>query len=367
MTARKIFQVVFINLVVLLLVLVLLEMGSRLLFGYNSDHREFRSTQPAPYRDAPYFSAEFIDESFTQPGGWEVRPGTGLLFPKDFSGTYFTVVDGVRLTTDVPAVVDRTLHLYGGSTVYCSEVPDSHTLASYLQRRLVEGGHDRVAVINKGVTSINTNQQLERLQHDGVTPGDLVVFYDGVNEVIQGVIFGNPSGNIVYRDLSRPKWQRTLVKMANYSSFVRRFFTELTRNYEVHDLQARVQRAAARYGDNLASAQEYVERHGGTFVHFLQPQLYSLAQFGDYEHDLVSQGIVMIQAEAAFRAAYPALAEVVQERARSGSHDIGLESVLDKAEQPVYLDFCHVNHVGNALIADGIYAGLVRAGVLTGH
>ena len=33
------------------------------------------------YRNEPYFSEGFLQESFTQPGQWDTLPGTRLVFP----------------------------------------------------------------------------------------------------------------------------------------------------------------------------------------------------------------------------------------------------------------------------------------------
>src|SRR5262245_4065653 len=78
---------------------------------------EFRSTRPAPYRDADYFSPEFLGESMRC-----VRlrnpPGTPDLVPGDFRGRFINVADGRRRTTDQPATWDRRVLLFGGSTLF---------------------------------------------------------------------------------------------------------------------------------------------------------------------------------------------------------------------------------------------------------
>src|SRR6266480_3659899 len=68
-----------------------------LFFHPQMDPKSFRASRPEPYRNSPYFSPEFIEESFRQPGNWIFTP-TNLFIPQDFEGRYFNVRDGLRVT-----------------------------------------------------------------------------------------------------------------------------------------------------------------------------------------------------------------------------------------------------------------------------
>jgi len=50
------------------------ETGARVFFHFfpraATNRYAFRLEQPPPYRNAPYFSRAFVDESFQQPSGW---------------------------------------------------------------------------------------------------------------------------------------------------------------------------------------------------------------------------------------------------------------------------------------------------------
>ena len=364
MTLRKILFLAFINILVLAGFLLALELGTRLLVETHSDHRSFRLTRPAPYRDAPYFSREFIEEAFTQPGGWKTPPGTNLLLPNDYNGKYFHVENGIRRTTDTPPGTDRSIFLFGGSTMYNSEVPDNYTIASYLQRKLVAGGYKSYRVVNLGVTSVNTNQQLERLRITDISNGDIVIFYDGVNEVIQGVLYGNAGNTIVNRDRNRPVWQKILYKIANHSALARYTLDRVIKNYTIDDLDARIRQTVSRYRKNIEAAEQYTRARGARFLHFLQPNLFTLARPGEYENNLQKFEIIPIQAEKAFRSTYPYLVDFVKERSGQGHAEFDLTGVFDTLDKPVYLDFCHVNHVAHAAIADALFAALVKTGAV---
>jgi hypothetical protein len=361
MSWRTSLKVVAINLLVLVGGLALVEAGFRFgLEGY-SDDRTFRATQPPPYRDAPFFSAEFIDESFRQPGGWRPLPGTNAILPNDFKGEYFTVENGIRRTTDVPPGATVAIYLFGGSTLYNSEVPDDHTVASYLQRQLGEGGFGRYRVVNFGVTSVSTRQQVERLGATTIASGDIVVFYDGVNDVLQGVLYGNAGDTIYGNDRSRSFGQRALYRLSKRSVAARYLLARANANYRITNLDARVAWTAERFRANLDEAEQLVRAKGASFSHFLQPTLYSLARRGDYENELLTFGFVPVQAEEAFAAAYPSLEQIVAARAHHGSADFDLTAVFDGLAEPVYLDGWHINHRGNELVAVHMLNGLIAA------
>ena len=251
--------------------------------------------------------------------------------------------------------------MFGGSTAYGSEVPDAHTIASYLQRKLVHAGFADYRVVNLGVTSVATNQQLERLEATPLAERDVVVFYDGVNDVLQGVLYGNAGDTIVGNDRERPWGHKLLYRLSKNSVAMRYVLTRMNANYRIANLEERVATTVERYSANLARAERITRHKGGTFVHFLQPTLYSLARHGDYESALVAYGFVPAQAEAAFVAAYPHLEKIVGARAHHGFADFNLTAVFDDLADPVYLDGWHVNHRGNEAVARHIFAGLVTA------
>jgi hypothetical protein len=127
------------SLIPVILLTFLAEGGARL-FKRQEMHRPVywahkdRLTNPA-YTTKEWFCEAFLIESFIQPGGWFTPPGTRLIFPKDFSGHWFVVEDGARRTISAAEMSEPHEHwfLLGGSTTYCSEVPDGLTWPSQLQ------------------------------------------------------------------------------------------------------------------------------------------------------------------------------------------------------------------------------------------
>ncbi len=164
------------------------------------------------YVNEPYFSEEFLIESFVQPGGWISPEGTKLIFPQEFHGKFINVdilppvnAPYRRTINDIPAEIlkrenkdnFKKILILGGSTTYCGQVPDSYTIASNLAKNLKTAPtQEKYFILNAGVTSANSSQEIERLTYEldrGLRP-DMVIIYDGVNDITQGIYFGDPDG-----------------------------------------------------------------------------------------------------------------------------------------------------------------------------
>lgn len=119
------------SVVSLTLVVIVLEVATRLIWSDEyTNWYDHRKAQPEPYKDSEYFYDEFFD----QPGKWINPEGTRIIYPSNYKGKHFNVVDNKRATTNHPDNLKNEIYLFGGSTVYGGEVPDSLTIASHLQR-----------------------------------------------------------------------------------------------------------------------------------------------------------------------------------------------------------------------------------------
>jgi len=326
-----------------------------------------RTQQPAPYRNAPYFSKDFINESFRQPGGWFVPPGTRLVVPGDFHGKYINIENGMRRTTDVPATALHTVFVVGGSTIYGAEVPDDYTIPSALQRLLNARQPGLWRVENRGTISVGIAQQVELLRTLPVKPGDVVIFYDGVNDVVQGVFNGDPKGWVIGENrkvlTGAGPLKDWLVKInlkyaanlaQNYSALLGTVVGEAMNGANLRSpphlsdparVESLAMETADLYRQNLEQAEQIATAHGASFLHFLQPQVFASFTRTAYEDQVVHNFYISPNGlETAFEATYPLLKKVPS---------VDLTHVLDERSggEEFYLDFCHVNHVANARIA----------------
>ncbi|MFO0967152.1 MAG: hypothetical protein U0793_16425 [Gemmataceae bacterium] len=337
---------------------------------------EFRATRPTPYRDAAYFGPDFLDESMRCV---RIRPAAGGAFCllNDFEGTRIRIRGGRRHTTDQPTSYSDTIYLVGGSTVFDQEVPDEWTIASCLQR-LVNGAGLSYRVENLGVPAMSAAQQTLRLARTELRHGDIVLFYDGVNDVYYPVYHGQTGGwRPDQPDASGARRLKGVdrllypwcVRNQGWSACAKLMLRRLERQasaarVDAEALAQALRRAEAGYRDALAEARTRAEAKGARFVHFLQPHLFAHEQPTAYEKRLRKKeereapGL-----ERAFATAYPRFRTALEALGRDGLVSVDLSDVL--ADRPdgteFYLDFCHVNHAANARVAEALFARALRA------
>lgn len=340
-------------------------------------HRE-RLTNPA-YTSRPWFSERFLTASFRQPGGWRTPTGTRLIFPCDYQDEFFTIVGGVRRTVGYVAQREsrpRTLATLGGSTTYCSEVPDDLTYPSQLQQRLSQNPTTAgIRVVNWGVTTVNSAQEVERLKYEiarGNVP-DICVLLNGVNDIMQGVINENPQGAI-YETEKKYKAESLLWKLARRSKAVRVLANSMEQRKfretppHVQDevrLRALAQQTADAYRDNLLEAQRVCDEHGILMLAMLQPCVHTIGrELTEQEQSIRARP--QYGFDVACSVAYEYLREAIRDLRKRNVHAFDVSGAFDTAKEPILLDGVHVNDVGNGLLVDEILSrgcGLIEAKV----
>jgi lysophospholipase L1-like esterase len=284
----------------------------------------------------------------------------------DTKGIYINILDGIRKTTGVPANPKHKVWIFGGSTIMCQEVPDRYTVPSQIQRILNEKYPGIYKVINLGATSLTTRHQLWRLNNDAkdIGLGDIVIFYDGVNDIIQSLYYKNPTGTMAGANrikideggLSRKLIFALYGRFGEYSAFVRRFlypFSPEERGVEFsHELVTQMQKT---YVANIAAASDYARTRGAVFYHFLQPSLYSVQPLSQWEQSLLSNGwLYPLELNKVYSIGYPALREANAELSTRGINSVDLTDALNNKTSDIFLDGFHVNEFGNAMIGKAI-------------
>ena len=269
-----------------------------------------------------------------------------------FAGTNYSMVDGIRSTTDARNSSDQpNLFLFGGSTVLCEEVPDRLTNASILQR-ILNSHSVFVQVLNygaSGATSIDRVQML--LQESKVKKDDIVVFYFGVND--SGWIdhrSGKPSEQLIWMPV------RALRGLSDFGSETAKWmYGELApRSFRKFSRQAVEETINA-----LNLAFEHSSSKGAHMVAILQPNLYTLRTKSQYERQLEKR--FSIDMRNLVLDAYMRYEEWVKET----PYAVSAKHIFDDAAAPVFLDWAHVNARGNEIIAKFIYEELQRQKILS--
>lgn len=324
--------------------------------------KEFRLSKPAPYKNAGYDIEKIINEA--QQVGWQTDPNFGYMV-NDFSGDYINTKNSYRKTPGRPVSPERRVWLFGGSTVICFEVPDDLTVPSYFNRLANAKYSNKLEIINVGATTVTIRHQLYRLRTStDIRKGDIVIFLDGINDVIQTLFYQNPTGNMIQHNreqiesagLSAKSLLLVYDKMSPSSAFVRRFlnpFTPPNRAVTISsDLSTRFE---DDYFSAIMQADEYVRLKGGAFYHFLQPNLYTVSSLTAYEKKLLGNGYLHDKSLAeVYHQGYPRLQRASKRASKHGVQSFDISTTFDQRRSEIFLDFAHTNEVGNKILAQAI-------------
>ena len=296
------------------------------------------------------------------------------------SSTYNVLPDwgGIRKTVN-PSKADprRRLRvfLFGGSTAFCSRLPDRYTLASCLSANL-NGRYPEVefSVTNFGRGGYLSDQEvvlLTQVLTAGEIP-DLVVFYDGVNETVNKVCKGIPHYHYHrFRSVETGgKPRMGLLEAASQYEYVGQLASLLAKRppdeaHYVTDREQLLENAramAARYRQNLAFVQKLGRAYGFQAAFFWQPDLLTIAKALTDEEAAILRDDPQA---AVWRPGFEIADQVIQDTMRGEEAFYDLSGALDAVEGTVFFDVCHVSARANEEISDRIAEALVQGGHLS--
>ncbi|WP_320675026.1 hypothetical protein [Prochlorococcus sp. MIT 1341] len=352
-------------------------------FRYHS-HKQFRLSQPLPYLGSNYFDW-FIKEEWSDQhpecfSGISHRgQGISLTMGNTPNCRGKTILNGWRITTNAPKEFNKRIFIYGGSTAQNSEVPNNLTIASYLQRIVNNTVREKIKVENRGFTTVVTSQQNNFLKQENIGENDIVVYYDGGNNIWQGVANGNPKGTIIGSNTSQRRLVTFKKNLSNLNTYKFLKLIKPKKNKQcliynepdARQLNERANRSFDQLKEDLIYARNFTTDKKAYFIHLLQPHLFSvtLAELTNYEKKLSQTTpsemipcftqLYMRTGDSVFRKRHQELKSL-----NITSYDIGgvfanreLNPNLEKVEanKEIYLDFMHVNEVGNKIIAHEIF------------
>ena len=327
---------------------------------------DFRIKYATPYKDAEYFSQEFHLESIesAKESAMTIHPNYRYVVHGDYQGKFFNVKNHCRVTTNQPKSFKNTIYFFGGSTVFCQEVPDYHTIASYLQRLVNEKYPNTYIVRNFGTCAATSYHQLGRLLDTPVNPVDIVIFYDGVNDIVFSVERDrHAQKNFVALNPFEKKLKKLYIQYGECSTFVRLLYSLDTnvavgKRINLSVIKEKLVKTCMVYFAVLQNAFHYAQQHKAKFYHFLQPNIFTLPKHTKYEELIIKNDRLVSHAfSESFEFGYPALRKVGFEARKRGIQSKDLSSVLDKrdTDEEFYLDAFHMNHKANQRVAEAIF------------
>ena len=271
----------------------------------------------------------------------------GFVTHKDFDGDYIKIENGRRVTIGSTGLRQKRILIFGGSTIFCGEVPDSLTVPSQLQKIVLDNALD-IDVLNFGIPGMRIENQFRNLKTvENLGPDDVVVFYDGVNDINKVYEFGLDRRN------NRTPWRqinKLFSELENRSWFIRYLAPTVyveSRGIGQDFLSSQAKQLVA---DNWLAfdkfARNYVEDKGATFVHILQPNLLTYSKASDIGK--VRQKWSDMQAIENELISYATETNKIKD----------FTPILDNLDTTPFFDWAHLDEIGNKKVAEEMFAVL---------
>jgi lysophospholipase L1-like esterase len=320
--------------------------------------------------------------------GWIYRPYI-LYTPTPDASTGFVTTgpDGFRITpgNEPGAEEDGVLvYCFGGSTIWGWGESDDQTITAHLQNILSDSLECPVSVVNRGVMSWGSTQEMFHLMLSlwtGERP-DLVIFYDGLND-FNACRVGQPGETVRKSFVENVLNRRPSRELARFNLLRE---TAIRSNIVIVVTGLLGMNTEPGLSQVLAPART---EEGGMLPDSLVPMATLETMLGNYSivralgayydfrclfvwHPIIfcSDRTVTAQEVEVLDPDYIALLRATWELASTISAEnrvpgfVDLSGALDPCLLPCYLDICHLNSTGNRIIADSLASVILRSGLL---
>jgi lysophospholipase L1-like esterase len=324
------------------------------------------------YRDAPWGEAYWREfqlasrKTYHPYVVWRSPPFSGETLNVDGKGQ--RVTPGAECEDGAVEVF-----VFGGSAIWGWGAPDWGTIPAYLQRELAAGSEEAVCVTNFGENAFVANQSLIQLIMElerGHIP-DVVLYYDGVNEVFAAHQNGGP---ILHQNLAeiRETFQprqplRDALEGLSTVQFLERFLAWVAPPGagdppSTADPATVPEEVAAAYLEAHRIVEGLATRHGFDFAFIWQPHILAGDKVLTPEEEAIVTGLNwVVNLDDGLRALFAETYRTVGERAAEEPRLVDLSGVFDATTSTVWIDtWGHVTPEGNEIVARAI-AGVLSA------
>jgi lysophospholipase L1-like esterase len=355
--------VVFVTLEATASVINLLREGHAETPVFRSSDRRAR----LPYYRDQAWGAPYWDEFMAQRKAyypyliWRAEPSSGEMIN-------VTAPDRTRVTPGADCQEGAyRVFMFGGSALWGTGAPDWGTIPAYVQAGLAARHEGSVCVINYGETAYVATQSLIALMlqlQRGNIP-DVVIFYDGINDVMAAYETGQPGLHLDFETVAA-RYDRTppLIAWAagwNSTELIAELVSdEPDQAIEDYALGADAGSLPESVAQTALNTYRIVRALGNaygfeTYV-FWQPVI----ALGDKPFTADERAMraeveaYFPGATALFEAAYAQIERAAQDDPRL----IALTGVFDDQTVSIYIDFMHVTPEGNRLVAQAMLDAL---------
>ena len=273
----------------------------------------------------------------------------------DYRGNFLNVERGLRVTTGAIKTRKHYIYIFGGSTIFCGEVKDSLTICSQLQAK-IKNFLSTISVVNFGRHGSTFRNRVIYLEKCKLEKDDLVIFWFGANELGWKLLEGKtdvPFWIFLFRRAS--EGLRFFSKHLALLEMLSKIFDEMVLQplYQIY--------AYFDAKDSLIKLDELSKSLGFKYEVFLQPCLLT-KQIRTQREDVMlnffmsrDKGKII---KNLFDANYPRFRGLL-----SRFNGVDGTDIFAHMHQEVFVDWCHLNSVGNQIAAEFIFDSLKANGL----
>lgn len=359
----RLYQIIAVIVLNTLALVVVIEVGAGIILRASNPEEapiaerveQFKQKQLSlSYYQAQDWSSAYWDEHMVVADHWDYQPYIEW-HTHPVQGEYINIDEnGIRHTPGSECGADSyRIFMFGGSTMWGYGAPDWGTIPAYVQA----GVSGDVCVVNYADVGFNSTQGLIRLIGElqrGNVP-DMVIFYDGANEVTTAYTSGQPGAHFYQNqfedaiqgdlDFGAPQGQSPLLDLLRQTNTYRLLGSA---PQDAHEpvfppySEDFVSAIAEVYLTNINAAALLAEDYEFDFLAFWQPLLVLNEEaVTDEEQRFLWE----------MPGGLPDLFKLVYPHIQAAEHIHDLTHVLDTHEGSVWIDFNHLSPLGNERVA----------------
>lgn len=322
----------------------------------------------------PYYQNQEWAEAF-----WDIsKPGVSfhpysMWHTETYKDDFYTFGDeGFRETPNVQCNEGAYhIFMFGGSTLWGEGSPDWGTIPAYMQEMFNNQTDQTICIHNMGQLAFHVTQEVVELTNQlqlGVRP-DMVVFYDGVNEIGNAIESGKvwvPSGILPFRSRLEQGSGSPYAEIASstniYNIFSRYFISENNNipitPYSDEEVDSLIQDTVDVYLNNYRIVEALSEHFDFKFYFFWQPTIGA----GNKALTEDEQEILALDTPrsgpgyfndplGAVRQTYEAIEAISTEF----DNLFFIGDTFDDYTEQIYIDIWHITPQGNEIIARELF------------
>ena len=266
----------------------------------------------------------------------------GQIVSRDNDLAHISISDRCRLTCGTPEKFLNRVFLLGGSTIFNAQVPNSKTIASFLQTQL-NSVNAKLKVMNLGISGASSINRLDSVKaSENFDAGDIILLYFGVNDTFLPTQFREKINSL---DL-------VFVNLNKVIDILRRNFEIFGQLSFLTKPMAKVR--VSKYITNLVIPRIFefnkvCAQSNLKFLAILQPSLFSnintdTATVEELNHLPKFVPNFLEMANNLFVMSF-----------RNHGFFVDARHIFKDAIEPVYCDWVHTTEFGNLIISEGIF------------